>query len=268
MAGKSGILRAHSGGQRDSVERRNGEPRGGSRSLLVRLGLILAALLLLWVIGRLLVHGWTPSRDDYAMQGVAVSAANGPIDWPRLKADGVDFAYISATYGATKRDESFELNRKGAGDAGVRFGAIHHFDLCRLSGDQAGLFVTTVPRQKAALPPVVALHFTEGCKDRPGREVVLSELNTLINLIESHSEKQTVLHISKDFDALYQVSGAVQRNVWLDGNFVPPDYAAKAFVLWTANDMARVDGVDGPVQWLAVRPSDAYQQNAQKGGAQ
>ena len=261
MAGKSGILRATSGGHGDSVNR----PIGGSRGLLTRVGLALAALFLLWLIGRMVMQGWTPSRDDYPMQGVAVSAANGPIDWPHLKADGVDFAYISATHGATTRDANFETNRKGAGNAGIRYGAVHHFDLCRLSGDQAGLFVTTVPRVEHPMPPVVALHFTDGCKDRPGREVVLSELNTLINLIESHSEIQTVLHISKDFDALYRVSEAVRRNVWLDGNFVPPDYAAKAFVLWTANDMARVDGVEGPVQWLAVRPSDAYKQNAQKG---
>ena len=252
MAGKSGILRAFGGPDSgDSVNR----PRGGSRGLLIRVSLILAAMLTLWLVGRMLVQGWSPSRDDYPMQGVAVSAANGPIDWPRLKADGVDFTYISATHGAATRDANFELNRKGAGDAGIRFGAIHHFDLCRLSGDQAGLFVTTVPRQKAALPPVVALHFSDGCKDRPGREVVLSELNTLLNLVESHSEKPAVLHITKDFDALYQVSQAVNRTVWLEGNFVPPDYAAKAFVLWTANDMARVDGVDGPVDWLVVRPS-------------
>ena len=252
MTGKSGILRGLSSADSgDSVNR----PRGGSRGLLIRVGLILAALLVLWLVGRSLVHGWAPSRDDYPMQGVAVSAANGPIDWPRLKADGVDFTYISATHGASIRDENYELNRKGAGDAGIRFGAIHHFDLCRLSGDQAGLFVTTVPRQQAALPPVVALHFTDGCKDRPGREVVLSELNTLLNLVESHSEKPAVLHIAQDFDDLYQVSEAVNRTVWLDGNFVPPDYAAKAFVLWTANDMARVDGVDGPVDWLVVRPS-------------
>ena len=250
MAGKSGILRAFGSPESsDSVDR----PRGGSRGLLIRAGLILAALLILWLVVRMMMHGWTPSREDYPMQGVAVSAANGPIDWPRMKADGVDFAYISATFGASTRDSAFETNRKGAGDAGIRFGAIHHFDLCRLSGDQAGLFVTTVPRQKAALPPVVALHFADGCKDRPGREVILSELNTLLNLVESHSEKPAVLHISKDFDALYQVSQAVNRTVWLDGNFVPPDYAAKAFVLWTANDNARVDGLNGPVDWLVVR---------------
>jgi lysozyme len=260
MSGKSGILRAFGNAEsNDSVNR----PRGGSRGLLLRVGLTLALLLILWLVGRNMVHNWTPNRDDYPMQGVAVSAANGPIDWPRLKADGVDFTYISATHGAASRDKNFELNRKGAGDAGIRFGAIHHFDLCRLSGDQAGLFVTTVPRQKSALPPVVALHFSDGCQDRPGREVVLSELNTLLNLVESHSEKSAVLHITKDFDDLYQVSQAVNRTVWMDGNFVPPDYAAKAFVLWTANDMARVDGMDGPVQWLVVRPS----QSQPSGGA-
>ena len=251
MAGNSTILRAFGGG--DANQRRT--PKGGSRSLLIRVALIAAAVLFAWVIIRALIHNWTPDRADYPVQGVSVSAANGSIDWPRLKAAGVDFTYISATIGATTRDPAYETNRKGAGDAGIRFGAVHHFDLCRLSGDQAGLFVTTVPRMGNALPPVVALHFADNCKDRPGRAVVLSELNTLLNLVEAHSEKPAVLHLTKDFDALYQVSQSVNRTVWLDDNFVPPDYAAKPFVLWTANNNRRVDGVNGPVDWLVVRPN-------------
>ena len=231
----------------------------GSRRIGVRLALIAVLALVLWLVIRSILHGWTPAREDYPVQGIMLRAANGPVDWARAKADGVDFVYLSATSGAAQRDDAFEANRKGAGAMGVRFGAIHHFDLCSLAGEQANAFVTTVPRMAAPLPPVIALDFGPSCADRPGRAVVLSELNTLLNLVEAHSEKPAVLRISKSFDDLYQVSHAVHRTVWLEGNFMPPDYAAKPFVMWSANDNRRVDGVDGPVEWLVVRPNGGAQ---------
>lgn len=236
----------------------------GSRRIAVRVALFALLALILWLVIRSALHGWTPAREDYPVQGVSLSAANGPVDWAKAKADGVDFVYLSATSGAIGRDSAFEANRKGAGAMGVRFGAVHHFDLCSLAGEQANTFVTTVPRMAAALPPVIALEFAPTCTDRPGRAVVLSELNTLLNLIEAHSEKPAVLRISKDFDDLYQVSQGVHRTVWLEGSFMPPDYAAKPFVLWSANNDARIDGVDGPVEWLVVRPTPS----PKEGGAQ
>ena len=243
------------GGYAQDAPRRS----SGSRRIAIRIALVALLALVLWLGVRALLHGWTPAREDYPVQGMTLNAANGPVDWAKAKADGVDFVYLLATSGADQRDAQFETNRKGAGAMGVRFGAIHHFDLCSLAGEQANAFVTTVPRMTAALPPVIALDFIPACPDRPGRAVVLSELNTLLNLVEAHSEKPAVLRISKDFDALYQVSQGVHRTVWLEGNFMPPDYAAKPFVLWSANDNRRVDGVNGPVEWLVVRPNGGAQ---------
>ena len=229
---------------------------GGFRGLFVRLFVAAIVLAVIYFAVLLLIHRWAPPRDQYASQGVYVSAANGPIDWPQLAATGVDFAYISATRGNSQRDPAFARNMAAAGDAGVRYGAVHHFDLCRLSNDQATAFVTGVPRRANALPPVVALDFSGPCQDRPGRAVILSELGTLLTLVEQHSGKPAVLRISEEFEELYRISGSVNRTVWLDGDFFPPDYAAKPWVMWTANSNRRVGGIDGPVDWLVVRPLD------------
>lgn len=211
--------------------------------------LLVAALALWWYSGR-----WAPGRARYPVQGVSVSAANGEIEWPTLRARGVDFAYMAATVGSRGRDEAFGANWSGARLAGLRYGAVHGYSLCAPASDQARLFISSVPRDNGALPPVVTLGFESGCAARPSRDVVLSELNTFLNEIEAHSGKPAILHISPAFEKDYQVSAGVNRTIWLDRAYWPPDYAAHPWVLWTANPARHVRGVEGVVGWTVVRP--------------
>src|SRR3546814_9294180 len=137
--------------------------------------------------GWLYAREWAPGREAFPTQGVSVSSDNGPIDWGTLAAQGADFAYMRASSGGRFRDPAFEANWAGARAAGMRYGAALDFSLCARASEQATGFMTMVPRDNAALPPVIRLAFDPGCRARPGQDAVLSELNTLINLIESHA---------------------------------------------------------------------------------
>ena len=138
-------------------------------------------------------------------------------------------------------------------EAGIRYGALHRFDICRLATDQATLFITTVPRLNGALPPAVELDFSGSCTKRPDRALILSELSTFLSQIEAHSGQPAILLLSPDFEAAYKISSEVDRNVWLERTWMLPDYAARPWVMWTANTARRVEGVDGPVRWAVVR---------------
>ncbi len=197
---------------------------------------------------------WAPPRTQYPVQGVYLYTHKEVATWPTMHATGVDFAYLLATTGNERRDPDFQRRLAAAKDANVRVGAVHRFDLCRLAGDQAGNFITNVPRDADMLPPVVALGFFDSCQDRPGRAVVLSELATLIAQIEGHAGKPAIVKISAEFEALYNVTPTINRTLWLSRNFFPPDYAARPFVMWTANDARTVSGLEGPGQWMVVRP--------------
>jgi lysozyme len=223
------------------------------RETLWKLGVGLVVLLIAAIILRNLAIGWAPSREQYPIQGITVSQANGEIVWHVVGATNVDFAYLQATAGADVRDERFEINLAGAREAGIRHGPLHEYSLCKLASDQARNFITTVPREANFLPPAIRLSF-DGCADRPGRALVISELNTFLNQIEAHSGKKAVLAISRDFEELYTVSAALPRTVWLESNFFPPDYAVKPWVMWRASDMRRISGLSGPVHWNVVQP--------------
>jgi lysozyme len=197
---------------------------------------------------------WAPGRDVYPVQGVSVTAGNGAIDWGTLAANGVDFAYIRVAEGAQGRDPAFAHNWSAARSSGLRYGAVLDFSLCRRAAEQATRFITTVPRDNAALPPVIRLTFDPSCAVRPGRDAVLSELNTLVNLIESNAGKPALINVSNEFEDEYDIASGINRTLWLDGNFFPPDYATRKWVMWTANDMRHIDGIEGPVRWGVVAP--------------
>ncbi|MFZ1565397.1 MAG: glycoside hydrolase family 25, partial [Sphingorhabdus sp.] len=72
-----------------------------------RLAAIALALLLLAFVIWNVITGWTPSRDEFSVQGVVVDEDNGKPFWPSLGATGVDFAYLTATRGAERRDKQF-----------------------------------------------------------------------------------------------------------------------------------------------------------------
>ncbi len=218
-----------------------------------RLGAIaLAVALGAFVLWRVVI-GWTPSLDDYPMQGVVVDASNGEPVWSTLAATGVDFAYLTATVGDKIRDASYASNLEAISDVGIRYGALHIFDICRLATDQATLFITTVPRSPIALPPAVALDYSKTCASKPDRALILSEVSTFLSQIEAHAGKPAVLLLAPDFEKQYRISAAVDRNVWLERTWLLPDYAAKPWVMWTANTARNIDGVDGRVRWVVVR---------------
>lgn len=201
----------------------------------------------------LYARSWAPSRKDYPVQGVSVSSADGAVEWGTVAAQGADFAYIRAA-SAAGRDPAYAANRAAARAAGMRFGPVLDYSACRSIANLATLFVTTVSRDNAALPPVIRLDFAPGCAIRPERDKLLADLNTLINLVEGHAGKPVLLHVTEAFDRQYDIGGGINRTLWLDGNFFPPDYASRPWVMWTASDMRHIDGVDGPVHWNVVAP--------------
>nr|WP_313808513.1 GH25 family lysozyme [Sphingobium sp.] len=219
---------------------------------MARFGVIFAVLGLLALGAWLYAGDWAPDREAFPTQGVSVSSDNGVIEWGTVAAQGADFAYIRAASGGRFRDPAFEANWAGARAAGMRYGASLDFSLCAKASDQATGFITMVPRDNAALPPVIRLAFEPGCRARPGQDAVLSELNTLINLIESHSGTPVVLNVSDDFDAQYGIASGINRTLWLDRNFFPPNSEKRKWVMWTASDMRHIDGIEGPVRWDAM----------------
>lgn len=195
---------------------------------------------------------WRPARSDWPVQGAAVGPANLPVSWPGLQTQGVSFAYIDAVVAGIRSQPSYTSESAAARAAGLRVGAIHHFSVCRLASDQAAAFVRLVPRDDAALPTAITLDTDDSCPHPPTRALMLSELTTFINQIETHMGKAVIIAPSPEFEARYAVDTAINRALWVRRNWRAPAADSPAWVIWQANDALRVTGSVGPTRWLVL----------------
>jgi lysozyme len=219
---------------------------------------VAALVLLVTLIGGAVVwwqaRHWTPLRSAYPVQGALVGAADGELDFRALRAVGASFVYIEASQGASGRDAGFASNLRKAQGSGLQFGVVHDYDPCVPAERQAANFVTIVPRDATLLPPVIALDkLAVDCTDRTSEEAVESELTTFLNQVEGHVGKPAVLKVSAPFEDRYAISARMERNLWLDRDWFPPDYAGRPFTLWTANSAYRTEGAPGTLRWVVLQ---------------
>ncbi|OWK28210.1 GH25 family lysozyme [Sphingomonas mucosissima] len=211
--------------------------------------LIIAVLAVLGAFAWREAVRWRPASETFAVQGVDVGEANGPVEWKVVAGAGADFAYANATYGARRRDRRFEENWQNMAAAGLRRGAVHVWSLCEPGVDQANAFNTMVPREDDALPVVIDFDYAEGCGTRPERQALIDDVKHAATLIEAHTGKPVLLRVSRAFEDDYELSGAVPRPIWATGNFFKPYYAARPWRMWRASNIHRIDGIVGPVNW-------------------
>ena len=236
--------------------RKGGAGRKGAKRGVVRLRW-LGALLLLALVGLgwgwWALRHWQPPRAAWPVQGVEIGRTDGEVDWTALKAVGADFAYLDASTGAASHDAGFVDNLEAARAAGLTLGALHRYDPCQPADRQAANFVTVVPRAAKMLPPAVDLDtLAEDCSPRVSDAAVVSELMTFLNQIETHTGKAAILKISPAFERHYHIAHAIDRNLWLERDWLSPDYAGQPFAMWTANSALMTAASTQPLRWVVV----------------
>lgn len=219
---------------------------------------VAAVLLLLALVGAgaawWKARTWLPDRATYPVQGVWLSDDDGVIDWRLLRAAGADFAYLTASEGTRTRDTAFAEAVEAARGRGMQVGAVHVYDLCAPADAQAANFVTVVPRDNNLLPPAIALDIdSRTCPEAPGEAQVQSELTTFLNQVEKHAEKPVILMVSRGLEKQYHLAAMIDRNIWVSQDFIDPGYAGRPWVMWTATDRLRLNGVNGPIRWVVVQ---------------
>ncbi|WP_246027798.1 glycoside hydrolase family 25 protein [Paenibacillus xylaniclasticus] len=104
--------------------------------------------------------GMQPSSPGRA-QGIDVSRYQGSINWSRVRADGVSFAFLKASQGQRYRDRTFKTNASGARKAGILIGAYHFVDAASVqeAKREAENFAAAIEEAGGAfafqLPPVM-----------------------------------------------------------------------------------------------------------------
>jgi len=89
------------------------------------------------------------------VNGIDVSHYQGSIDWAKVKASGVDFAFAKAAQGTGTSDSQFANNWAGMKAAGVLRGAYDFYDVGSNPESQAKNFLGKFTIESGDLPPMV-----------------------------------------------------------------------------------------------------------------
>ena len=190
-----------------------------------------------------------PAPQSFAVRGVDVAWYQGEIDWPRLKENGIAFAFIKATEGADHLDRNFMRNWHGARAAGIPTGAYHFYYFCRTAREQAEWFIRNVPRSENALPPVLDMEWnghSETCPIRVPREKALQEMRVFLRIMERHYGQKPIIYSTVDFQDGVLKDEFNDYDHWLRSvaRHVEDVHPTRDWRFWQYTATGRVPGVD------------------------
>jgi lysozyme len=105
-----------------------------------------------------------------SIYGIDLCSIQGHVDWDKVAASGIKFAYIKASQFSSTMDYSFGENARRAKEAGLAVGA-YHFAFCQSDPEaQARFFFRAsdgVGQAEGELPPVLDLEFSRDMTPKP-----------------------------------------------------------------------------------------------------
>ncbi len=191
--------------------------------------------------------------------GIDVAHHQGDIDWARVAASGVRFAWIKATEGGDYRDDAFRRNWLGAEAAGVRRGAYHFVYWCRAAADQANWFVANVPADPGALPPVLDVEWNPDSRSCPGkvaREPALAMIAAMLEAMERAYGVRPIVYVPGDMFRDVLEGALTDYPLWVRGLAGRPNaaYRDRRWSVWQFAEEGRVPGVAGTVDLDCAAP--------------
>jgi lysozyme len=181
------------------------------------------------------------------LQGIDVSKYQGQIDWPRVKAAGISFAFARVSDGVDVVDETFARNFAAMKVVGVRRSAYQYFRASVDAKQQADLFVKTVRHAgRLDLPPVLDLETDDG---QPP-EVVRKQAKKWLKRVEKKLGMRPIVYTNPAVALAVLGTKFRRHKLWIAHYQVQcPTVPAgwKRWTFWQHSAHGRVDGVAGDV---------------------
>jgi lysozyme len=196
-------------------------------------------------------HQWT-SRPPwrYPVHGTDVAKYQGDVNWRRLKANGIAFAFIKATEGGDRVDDFFAQNWKQARASGIPRGAYHFYYFCTPAIEQAAWFIRNVPKERGALPPVADVEWNPAsptCTHHPPATVVRQEMKIFLEALARHYGKEPIVYTTVDFFYDNDLSRLKGYRFWLRSVAGHPGdkFAGHPWLFWQYTGTGILPGIKG-----------------------
>jgi lysozyme len=188
------------------------------------------------------------------VQGIDVSHYQGTVNWPQVRAAGVQFAFAKATEGVTWTDPEFAANWAGMKAAGILRGAYHFFEPNDDAGQQAQLFLATVQLESGDLPPVLDVETAAATS-----EELWQGVQTWLDRVQAATGLPPILYLSPGFaDENNAPVSLITYPLWVAEYGVAEPRLPQGWshwLLWQSSQTGTIDGVAGSVDLDQVNGS-------------
>lgn len=188
---------------------------------------------------------------DLGTKGIDVSYAQGAINWEKVKAAGIDFAFIRASRGAvgTKPmavDSTFEYNIAEASKNGIKVG-VYHYLYAKTSSEakkEAKFFLKTIAPYKITYP--VVLDIEEEYQANLGKKKVTAIVKAFLDEISAAGYYAMIYSNKNWLTEKLDMEKLSDYDVWLAQWNTVPTYEGD-FGIWQYSCKGIVSGIDGYV---------------------
>ena len=182
-------------------------------------------------------------------KGIDVSYYQETIDWTKVKADGVAFAFIRVSDGEVFRDPKFNANWAGAKSVGIVRGAYQFFRPAQSIPEQAKIMIEAIGTYQAGdLPPVIDVEADQGLAPA----TVAAKVRQWVDLVKSGTGVAPIIYTGKYFwrDEVGGPRTFETNALWIaQYTSKCPDLPAPwtRWTFWQHTDKGTVSGIRGPV---------------------
>ena len=228
--------------------------------ILIAIILLLVTLALWLFLG--IIKFNNPSKEQYPVRGVDVSAYQGKIDWKKLSEQDIQFAYIKATEGSSFVDEYFQENYKNAQETSLKIGAYHFFSFDSEGETQAENFIKNVEKIDNMLPPVIDVEFYgDKKKNPPNKEQVQEQLKILIEKLKEKYEKEPIIYSTNEAYELYIADSFKNSEIWIRDIIKSPNLPDnRKWTFWQYTNRERLEGYSGKEKFIDINIFNGSQQ--------
>ncbi len=185
------------------------------------------------------------------MHGIDVSHHQDNIEWEAVKAMQVKnikvgFAFMKATEGLGRVDNTYRRNWFNAKQAGIPRGAYHFFISSKSGKAQAENFIETVNLQKGDLPPVLDIEQTNGASVEDIQQRALDWLNR----VEQFYKVKPIIYTNVDFYENFLSGKFDDYPLWV-AHYLVPDRPRiqRNWIFWQHNEKGHVNGISANVDF-------------------
>jgi lysozyme len=189
----------------------------------------------------------TVRRVDYAIEGIDVSRYQLAINWDTVAHQGIHFAFVKATEGATHLDTLFQKNWTAIREAGLRRGAYHFFRPATDPILQAQHFINQVELLDGDLPPVLDIEVL----DNQHPTFIIASLKTWLDEVYQHYGVRPILYTNLKYYNKHLAGHFDDYPLWIAryNDDEPVLACGRDWQFWQYGNRGEIAGIEGYVDF-------------------